>query len=148
MRDRLRLDSQRREVRTSEALKSPKWDTKLVAEHNLQWLRQKADGDASSSLNVDASLPLRGVVGMLLHRMVLDGEFAASICRMLDLWKAWADNGGMRKSDLEALYERQELFALASLLVALVQDTVTAHEGTLSLDLQECLGMWKTVRLG
>lgn len=85
---------------------------------------------------------------MLLHRMVLDGEFAASICKVLDLWKAWADNGGMRRSDLDTLREKQELFALASLLVALVRDTVTAHEGTLSLDLQECLRIWKTVRLG
>ncbi|KAI1777437.1 hypothetical protein F4818DRAFT_348137 [Hypoxylon cercidicola] len=148
MRDRMRRDNQHRETRKSEALQSPKWDAKLVAEHNLQWLRQKGERGADAILNVDASLPLRDVVGTLLHRMVLDGQFASSICRVLDLWKAWADNGGMRKSDLEALFETQELFALASLLVALVRDTVTAHEGTLSLDLQECLRMWKTVRLG
>ncbi|KAI1760279.1 hypothetical protein GGR53DRAFT_510569 [Hypoxylon sp. FL1150] len=148
MRDRMRLDSQRREARTSEALQSPKWDTKLVAEHNLQWLKHKGDRDVNTLLNVDASLSLKEVVGMLLHRMILDGQFASSICQVLDLWKAWADNGGMRRSDLEALYEKQELFALASLLVALVRDTVTAHEGTLSLDLQECLRIWKNVRLG
>lgn len=144
----MRLDSQRRETRTSEALQSPKWDTKLVAEHNMQWLKRKGGSDVNTILNIDASLLLRDVVGMLLHRMILDGQFASSICQVLDLWKAWADNGGMRRSDLEALYERQELFALASLLVALVRDTVTAHEGTLPLDLQECLRMWKIVRLG
>ncbi|KAI1380520.1 hypothetical protein F4677DRAFT_261930 [Hypoxylon crocopeplum] len=148
MRDQSRLNNQRREARTSEALQSPKWDAKLVAEHNLRWLRQKKERPAAVGVNVDASLALREVVGMLLHRMVLDGQFASSICRMLDLWKAWAENGGMRRSDLEALREQYEMFALASLLVALVRDTATAHEGTLSLDLQECLRMWKIVRLG
>ncbi|KAI0386384.1 hypothetical protein F5Y04DRAFT_275992 [Hypomontagnella monticulosa] len=148
MRDRMRLDNQRRETRALEALQSPKWNTKLVAEHNLRWLRQQPQRAAAVGVNVNESLALRDIVGTILHRMVLNGEFASSICRILDLWKAWADNGGMRRSDFEALAEKQELFALASLLVALVRDTATAHEGTLSLDLQECLRMWKIVRLG
>lgn len=147
MRDRQRREYQHQETRQSDALQSPKWDTKLVSEHNLRWLRERKE-PSTVGVNIDASLTLRDIVGMLLHRMVLDGEFAASICKVLDLWKAWADNGGMRRSDLDTLREKQELFALASLLVALVRDTVTAHEGTLSLDLQECLRIWKTVRLG
>ncbi|KAI1662298.1 hypothetical protein F4813DRAFT_344091 [Daldinia decipiens] len=148
MRDRSRLENQRREVRTSEALQSPKWDTKLVAEHNLHWLKQNQECAIASDVNISANLTLRDVVGSVLHRMILDGQFASSICKMLDLWKSWADNGGMRRSDLEALRDDQVVFALASLLVALVKDTSTAHEGTLSLDLQECLRMWKIVRLG
>ncbi|OTB00288.1 hypothetical protein M426DRAFT_324431 [Hypoxylon sp. CI-4A] len=145
MRDRSRLESQRREARTSEALQSAKWDTKLVAEHNLRWLKEHATG---LSISIDESLTPRDMVGMLLHRMILNGQFASSICKMLDLWKVWADNGGMRRSDLEALQNEQEIFALASLLIAPVRDTSTAHEGTLSIDLQECLRMWRTVRLG
>lgn len=91
---------------------------------------------------------LRDVVGTLLHRMVLDGAFAAEVCAMLDAWKAWADNGGMRGADLDVLQAGQETFAFASLLVALVKDATGAHEGTLSVDLQECLRMWRVVRLG
>ncbi|KAI0811706.1 hypothetical protein GGR55DRAFT_82637 [Xylaria sp. FL0064] len=140
MRDRSRRDAQRRETRRHEALQSPKWDTKLVAEHNLAWLRNRKV--------VDSSLALRDVVGTLLHRMVLEGEFATAICEMLDAWKAWADNGGMRNADFEVLQSRYETFALASLLVALIKDATTAHEGTLSMDLQECLRMWRVVRLG
>ncbi|KAI0419373.1 hypothetical protein F5X98DRAFT_372784 [Xylaria grammica] len=140
MRDRSIRDAQRRETRRHEALQSPKWDTKLVAEHNLVWLRQRKI--------VDGELALRDVVGTLLHRMVLDGEFASAICEMLDVWKAWADNGGMRNADLDILQARFETFALASLLVTLVKDATTAHEGTLSMDLQECLRMWRVVRLG
>ncbi|OTB13253.1 hypothetical protein K445DRAFT_76501 [Daldinia sp. EC12] len=148
MRDRSRLEQQHRETRTSEALQSPKWDTRLVAENYLRWLKQNQDRVAASGIYITQNMTLRDVVGSLLHRMVLDGQFASSICKMLDLWKAWADNGGMRRSDLEVLCEDQVLFALASVLVALIKDTSTAHEGTLSLDLQECLRMWKTVRLG
>ncbi|XDG06312.1 hypothetical protein ABKA04_005927 [Annulohypoxylon sp. FPYF3050] len=130
MRDRQRREYQHQETRQSDALQSPKWDTKLVSEHNLRWLRERKE-PSTVGVNIDASLTLRDIVGMLLHRMVLDGEFAASICKVLDLWKAWADNGGMRRSDLDTLREKQELFALASLLVAL-----------------ECLRIWRTVRLG
>lgn len=148
MRDHSRLENQRREARTSEALQSPKWDTKLVAEHNLHWLKQNHERAIASGVSINSNLTPRDVVGSLLHRMILDGQFASSICKMLDLWKSWADNGGMRRSDLEALREDQVVFALASLLVALIKDTSTAHEGTLSLDLQECLRMWKIVRLG
>ncbi|KAI8955468.1 hypothetical protein F4801DRAFT_529479 [Xylaria longipes] len=140
MRDRSRRDAQRRGTRRHEALQSPKWDTNLVAEHNLTWLRARKV--------VDAEFALREVVGMLLHRMVLDGEFASAICEMLDVWKAWADNGGMRNADLDVLESRQEIFAQASLLMALVKDATGAHEGTLSMDLQECLRMWRVVRLG
>ncbi|KAI0129562.1 hypothetical protein BJ170DRAFT_719522 [Xylariales sp. AK1849] len=140
MRDSIRIDSQRREARAFEALQSPKWDAKLVAEHNLRWLKNRR--------NIDDSAVLKDEVGTLLHRMVLDGEFASSICKMLDLWKAWADNGGMRKSDYAEVEVAQETFAQASLLVAMIKDTTTALEGTLAIDLQECMRIWRTVRLG
>jgi hypothetical protein len=136
----MRLDTQRRETRMMEALQSPKWDTKLVAEKNLAWMREKGE--------VHNELSLKELVGTVLHRMVLDGEFSSRLCRMLDLWKAWAENGGMRRSDLTALQEDQITFAYATLLVAIIKDTSTALEGTVSMDLQECLRMWRTVRLG
>jgi hypothetical protein len=123
-----------------EAMQSPKWDAKLVAEHNLQWLKNRK--------HVNTALAIKDVAGAVLHRMVLDGQFAASVFKILDLWKTWADNGGMRRSDITALQEDQVAFSNASLLVAMIKDTTTAHEGTLSVDLQECLRMWKQVRLG
>ncbi|KAK5626406.1 hypothetical protein RRF57_002121 [Xylaria bambusicola] len=140
MQDRSRREAQRRETRRHEAMQSPKWDNNLVAEHNLTWLRARKV--------VDSELALREVVGTLLHRMVLDGDFTSEIYEMLDTWMAWADNGGMRNNDLDILQAKYEKFAMASLLVALVKDATTAHEGTLSMDLQECLRMWKVVRLG
>jgi len=140
VRDQSRRDTQRRITRRNEALQSPKWDNRLVAEYNLSWLR-------SQNL-VPQELSLREIVGTILHRMVLDGQLASEICGMLDVWKAWADNGGMRIADLDTLQERQATFAQASLLVALIKDATSATEGTLAMDLQECLRMWRVVRLG
>ncbi|KAK7408357.1 hypothetical protein QQX98_009453 [Neonectria punicea] len=140
MRDKMRLDQQRRDQRMMEALQSPKWDTKLVAEHTLRWL--KAQG------SWDVSLTLKEAVGFMLHRMVLEGEYTSSICRMLDTWKAWGDMGGMKKTDYQVILDDKSTFAHATLLIALIKDTSTALDGTLAMDLQECLRIWKKVRLG
>ncbi len=151
MRDKVRLEAQRRETRLLEAIQSPKWDTKVVAEHNLAWLKhhtQQHQHQKCDTLLVPESMDLREFAGTTLHRMVLDGQFAATVCRMLDTWKAWADNGGMRKADVSSLQEDQVAFAQASVLLAIIKDTSSALDGTLSMDLQECLRMWRHVRLG
>ncbi|KAF9876206.1 hypothetical protein CkaCkLH20_06149 [Colletotrichum karsti] len=143
LRDRMRRDAQRRETRTHEAMQSPKWDAALVASHSLRWLQHH--GHVSSD---PISGSLRAVAAGLLHRMILDGVFAGEMGAVLDQWKTWAENGGMRKSDYERLREGPKNFALASLLVAVIKDAGGATEGTLSMDLQECLRMWRQVRLG
>jgi L-cysteine desulfidase len=48
---------------------------------------------------------------------------------------------------MEACGERI-IFAYASLLVAVIEDSLTAAHGTLAMDLQECIRIWKKVRLG
>ncbi|KAJ9151044.1 hypothetical protein NKR19_g5087 [Coniochaeta hoffmannii] len=141
MRERMRRDVQRKDARLMEAFQSPRWDTKRVAEYCLAWL--KCRGHVAPEVS-----GIKDVVGMLLHRMVLDGQFTAKFCGILDLWKAWADNGGMRKSDFDAIKEDLVTFAEATLLIALIKDTATAAAGTLSLDLQDCMSMWRQVRLG
>ncbi len=175
------MDAQRREAREGQALQSPKWDTKLVAEHCLRWLlseqeRERARGrreeeeeegeDGGGAATDDviwiaADGSARDAAGTLLHRMVLDGGVASSVCAMLDRWKAWADNGGMRRSDMDALRAAPAVFARAALLAAVIRDAAAAamtetaaaahhHDGggALAVDLQECLRMWRTVRLG
>ncbi|KAK5661936.1 hypothetical protein OQA88_10046 [Cercophora sp. LCS_1] len=140
MKDKMRLEQQRKDTRTMEAMQSPKWDTKLVADHCFAWLKQKDE--------LPESLKMRQYGGQLLHRMVLEGVFSSKICRMLDLWKAWAENGGMRKSDLTAVQDDQATFIQAAVLLSLIKETSGALEGTLSMDLQECMRMWRNVRLG
>jgi hypothetical protein len=141
MREKMHRDSQRKDARLMEALQSPRWTTKRVAEVNLAWLKSR--GHVLSKVS-----GIKDIVGTLLHRMILDGQFSATICGMLDRWKAWADNGGMRKTDFEAIRDDQVTFAQATLLIALIKETSAALDGTLSVDLQECMNMWRQVRLG
>lgn len=137
--DQVRLEDKSRASRTHEALQSPRWDATRIAEHALRWLKNRdyLGGPAS----------LEAIAGAILHRMVLDREFSSSICAVLDPWKAWVDNGGMRGSDLSAMQEAPEMFAQAILLVALVKDAAMGNQQTL-VDLQACVRTWKTVRLG
>lgn len=143
-----------------EAFQSPKWSADLVAEHFLVWLKSNNGRSAFKSIPVDQSQGLKDVAGMILHKMVLDVQFASAVFAKLSLWKAWADNGGMRRSDMEALQGdnaedgRVQLFAFAyaAVLVALIKGAsmvdVGLEGGTLSMDLQECLRLWRVVRLG
>ncbi|KAM0444431.1 hypothetical protein ACHAO4_010184 [Trichoderma viride] len=140
MRDKMRTDQQRRDKRTMEALQSPKWNTKLVADYSLKWLKAR---------NIwDESLSVKEVVGFMLHRMIRDGEFTSVLCKMLDTWRAWSDNGGMRTADYQTIRDDLSMFAEATLLIALINDTSDTLEGTLAMDLQECLRIWHKVRLG
>jgi len=135
-----RRDAQRAETRMVEAIQSPKWDNKLVAQHNLAWLKKKD--------HVEESHDLKRVVEVLLWRMVNDPKLAADLATVLDSWKAFVDNGGIRRIDFQILKENQVAFASASLLVAIIEDSVSATHGSLAMDLQECIRVWKKVRLG
>jgi hypothetical protein len=135
-----RRDAQRAETRMLEALQSPKWDNKLVAEHNLAWLKSKG--------HVAQSYDVKRVVEILLFKMVRDTVLAASLTTMLDAWKAWVDNGGMARANYLMLNENQIIFAYASLILSVIKDSVTAVDGSLAMDLQESVKIWKRVRLG
>ncbi|KAN0098553.1 hypothetical protein V8E51_014216 [Hyaloscypha variabilis] len=135
-----RRDAQRAETRMVEAIQSPKWDNKLVAQHNLAWLKKKD--------HVEESHDLKRVVEVLLWRMVNDPKLAADLATVLDSWKAFVDNGGIRRIDFQILKENQVAFANASLLVAIIEESVSAAHGSLAMDLQECIRVWKKVRLG
>jgi hypothetical protein len=135
-----RRDAQRAEQRMVEAIQSPKWDSKLVSEHMLIWLK-KHD-------HMRDEYDLKRAVEVLLWKMVNDPVFAIGLGSILDEWKAFVENGGMRRADYMALKEKQVMFAYASLLVAAIEDSLTAAHGTLAMDLQECIRIWKKVRLG
>jgi hypothetical protein len=135
-----RRDAQRAEQRMIEAIQSPKWDSKLVAEHMLTWLKK--------GNHVREEFDLKRAVEVLLWKMVNDPVFAIGLGSILDEWKAFVENGGMRRADYMALKEKQVMFAYASLLVAVIEDSLTAAHGTLAMDLQECIRIWKKVRLG
>lgn len=80
--------------------------------------------------------------------MVLQPRYAADVSKMLDRWEVWCDNGGMRKTDFEAVGEGLAVFAEASLLVSVIREAGLEPQAAVALDLQECLRLWPKVRLG
>lgn len=135
-----RREAQRAETRMMEAFTSPKWGNKLAAQNFLAWLKKEG--------HMDGSFNLERAVEVLLWRMVNEPEFAVDLTKMLDGWKAFVDNGGLRKGDYSTLKEDKIMFGYATLLVAMIEGSVTAAYGTLAMDLQECVRIWKRVRLG
>jgi hypothetical protein len=135
-----RRKAQRAETRMVEAMQSPKWNNKLVAAHNLTWLKKEG--------HLEEAHDVKRATEILLWRMVNEPQMAGELAKMLDGWKAFVDNGGIRKADYIALKENQVMFAYASLLLAIIEDSVTATHGSLAMDLQECIRIWKKVRLG
>lgn len=135
-----RKEAQRAEAKLVEAIHSPKWSNKLVADHHLIWLKKEGV--------VDNDHDLKRAVEILLWRMVNEPQLAEAIGVMLDQWKAFVDNGGMRRAEYLELKEKQVLFAQASLILAIIEEVVTASHGSLASDLQECVRIWKKVRLG
>ncbi|RDW94671.1 hypothetical protein BP5796_00434 [Coleophoma crateriformis] len=140
IKDKNRRDAQRAETRLLEALQSPKWENKLIADHCLAWLQQGG--------NADVEHDVARATEVLLWRMIFDQSLASQIGQQLEAWKAWVENGGMRKANYLALKEDPVNFAYACLLVATIQEFVVAAHGSLAVDLQECLRIWKRVKLG
>lgn len=136
-RERVRSEN----LRLREAIQSPKWSARLTADHTLAHLKVH-------SLLLPPEAELKDAAAAVLHRMVRDGQFSRAVCSVLDAWKRWADNAGMREEDFAFVKEHRETFAWASMLVATISEAGEAVEGSLASDLQECLRIWKNVRLG
>jgi len=140
MRANQRKEAQRAEQRMTEALQSLRWDSKLVADHNLKWLKHKG--------LLPESYDVRRAVEVLLYRMLGEPDLAADLTYMLDLWKGWVDGGGIKRADFLMVKDHQESFAWTSLILSVLRSSVTAADGSVAMDLQESVRIWKRVRLG
>lgn len=139
MRRRMK-DEQRREAEITEAIQSQKLPIAIIAEANRKWLVQK--------LKFPDQITILALVEQTLYAMVQDDLFAKRLAIMLDLWKSWSQSGGMTKGHFLAVKEDQVIFALASFVFFVIRSTVSEPTGSVVGDLQECLRMWKKVRLG
>lgn len=139
-RRRMLMQEERREAELLEAIQSQKLPIGIVAHANLKFLKKR--------LRLSSVPTLATAVERVLYGMLQDRAFAHRLSVMLDLWKNWAQSGGMTKSHYLAVKEDQIMFSLASCLLASIRDTVGEPSGSVVGDLQECLRMWKKVRLG
>lgn len=134
------LQEQRKEAETLEAIQSRKLPIGIVTDANLKFLKRR--------LRLSSMPTVPSIVEHILYGMLQDKAFAQRLSVMLDLWRSWAHSGGMTKSHYLAVKEDHVNFALASCLLAIMRDMVSEPSGSVVGDLQECLRMWRKVRLG
>ncbi|KAF2653107.1 hypothetical protein K491DRAFT_634397 [Lophiostoma macrostomum CBS 122681] len=133
-------DEKRREAEIVEAMQSQRLPISVIAEANRKWLLKKFE--------LSETITTLVLVERVLFGMVQNEPFARRLCVMLDLWKNWSHAGGMTKSHYLAVKEDQVIFSLASFVLLMIRSTVSEPTGSVVGDLQECLRMWKRVRLG
>ncbi|KAH7068551.1 hypothetical protein FB567DRAFT_251472 [Paraphoma chrysanthemicola] len=133
-------DEQRREAQVLEAMQSQKLPIAVVAEVNRKWVLQR--------FSLPSDMTILALAEQILYAMVVDESFARRIAAMLDLWKSWGSSGGMTKTHYLAAKEDQVTFSLASFVFYMIRSTVSEPMGCVAGDLQECLRIWKKVRLG
>lgn len=131
---------QRRETELKEALSSQRLGISAVAEASRLWLvKQRFVHDGAD---------VESIVERVLWEMVKEEEMARSIAEMLDAWKSWTEGGGMTKAQFEVVKSQQTTFAYASCVLCLISQASGSASGRIVSDLQECLRMWRKVRLG
>ncbi|KAF2715519.1 hypothetical protein K504DRAFT_529680 [Pleomassaria siparia CBS 279.74] len=135
-------EDQTREGELAEAMQSQKLPIAVVAEASTKWLIKK--------LGLEESTTQPSLVEQILYDMLLDAKFATRLATVLDLWKSWVASGGMSKTHYLAIKADQVMFSLASLVLAVIGSQVSEPVGGSNVvgDLQDCLQIWKKVRLG
>lgn len=80
-------------------------------------------------------MPLKSAAESVLYRMVIDKEYASSLCIMLQRLSTWTDTGSMYRADLAILQHTRAVFAEAPILLALIYET----ENSIMVQLRECV---------
>lgn len=138
---------EKEERRTKDAVASPRMSTKAVAEGCLAWLIEQGE--------VGREWTLCQVAEAVLYLMVVDQSLSEEgetrkIAKVLEEWQSWALVGGMKTQQVKLLEDYKLAFCFAAVLVAVVQEHVTATGGVgrAGVDMLECLRLWRKVRLG
>ena len=130
----------RQEREFQEAVNSQKLTVQAVCNGTRKWLIEKK--------HVIADAETTDIIEQLLVMMIEDESFAKRVADMLNMWKSWTENSGLRKEHYDAIHEDLEAFSYASLVLDSVRSSTVTGQGNVVSDLQECLRMWKKVRLG
>ena len=133
-------EERKKEDDLREALVSQRVSINMVAAACKNWLVEQKKAMEDDEID--------DIVALILWEMVRDIQFASDLARLLDMWKEWAEGGGMTKAHFEAAKNNMTSFALAACVLCLVRDTAASASGSVVSDLQDCLRMWRKVRLG
>lgn len=137
---RQRRDKEREIKRKMEALNSSRLHPSIVAQAAMRYLSEKVSFEASTMVQQTAE--------SILFEMVEEETKALAICKVLDQWQRWNDRGGMNQEDLALATENPVHFSYAACLIGLFREASIREESSVAMDLQECVRVWKKVRLG
>lgn len=123
-----------------EAFNSHRLGIRVVAEASRKWLVQKDI--------IFEGLTIPGVVEQILFCMIKREDIANRVSGMLDRWRNWTENGGMTNQHFQMVRDETTVFAFASFILCVIMDASKDPAGNVVSDLQDCLRIWKVVRLG
>jgi hypothetical protein len=130
------------EGRLKDAVASPRFSNKAVAEACLAWMIDQQE--------VEKDCTLQALAEAALYLLIVDsrptGE-AAGVVEVLDEWQVWSQHGGMKKSHVAFLAAKKVEFCCAVALVHIIEEAAntSTHSGEV---MKECLRSWRKVRLG
>lgn len=126
------------EKRLTEAVNSTKLSNEIVAKACVAWLVAEKD--------IPPDYKITDVVRAALYLMVLDATWAKSITEICDRWVVWGKSG-LNVSDITELRGNKISFCYAAATIYTMQ-IAAQSDGKLSTHMQECLDLWKKIRLG
>lgn len=139
----------REQRRLQDAIASPRLSCKAVAESCLAWLIKAKFVQPGSTIESAAEAVLFLLV-LESQQSEEKGDLVMPIMMIIEEWTNWTVAGGMKKEQFEMLQQHRRSFCYAACLVAVVAEAalVTTGKGKASIDMIECLRLWKKVRLG
>lgn len=138
----------REQRQLQDAIASPRMNCKAVAELCLAWLIETKVVLEESTIQDVAEAVLFMLV--LQSQNVEGKDTVIPVLLLLEEWTSWTVASGMKKEQFEMVQQHRKSFCHAACLVATVGEAalLTTGKGKASVDMLECLRLWKKVRLG
>ena len=139
-RAKMRRERERAEKREMEAVGSSRMETVVATQAAFLHLKSQSGFGGCSDVQQTAE--------KILFEMLTEPEKSEEVCGVLERWKLWTERGGMNREDLKAIMDSPLTFCRATCLMGLLRMAAGKDESSVALDMQECIRVWKKVRLG
>ncbi|KAF2763367.1 hypothetical protein EJ05DRAFT_482176 [Pseudovirgaria hyperparasitica] len=143
MRERQIERERRVEQELTEALTSQRLAIGPVAEACRAWLVREGHVPGA-----EAETGFAAIVEQVLYCMITSEGVGWKMAGMLDRWRSWAESGGMARPTYRAVAEDVVVFGFAACVLWVVREAAMHEAGAVVSDLQECVRIWRKVRLG
>lgn len=139
-RARMARQREREERREREAFGSGRLEARVAADAGIRWLV----GEKLLREGADTRTAVEG----LLVGMIRGEDGAMGVCGLLERWRDWSDRGGLNAEDYSMLKKDKTGVCYAICVMGLLRDVCVKEESSVAVDMQECIRLWKKIRLG